>query len=206
MAGFNALTINRDGYPDHARLLINDLRPVLGKPNIVSDDLVWFDLRPLRLKVQKACGSLTAQKVGQMILHGAVGRIMNAKPPLQPQRPGIAQWFESTSTLQIVNPLQKDRDVNVAMTLRASVPSRISFDVSHRMHVFRIGPTPRTITFSVQLAPGTSNWRVSTDAPVDQNAPQLRPQLVASAAVQVEHMTIAEPVVENCLTQSEFQH
>lgn len=198
LAGFDALVADRSGFADGGRNLVYALWPLLGAPHTVGDSHYWWDLRPLRARMQRDCGVSGAARARQAILHGVVAR---AATPHDPPRPGFAEWFETQSELSLANQENHPQKITVLLDLSAIQNSTVRFVGDGVDASFAVGPERREVRFPVEVPSGGTTLRVTTDAPIDQNAPSLRPNSY-SAAIRIDRIETIRSEVTSCLAKA----
>lgn len=195
LAGFDAVTVERVGYVDGAAGLRAELAPLLGRPRTPSAGLEWYDLRPLRKKLAAHVTPAALARARRLLLYSAVARIENSEPAIAPPQPQRAQWFEQRSAIVVHNPLPGSRRVQLTLTLSARARSTVDISGPGIHRSLSVSTTPRTFTLPVTLPPGDVRFSVSTDAPIDLDAPIILQELASSATVRVDRIEVVDPSV-----------
>ena len=185
-AGFSAITLNRDGFPDQGDVRISRLTQLLGRP--IADDhhhLLAWDLRRARSTTLAGITARQRRGIERRLLHAPLVYFSTDVDSIRNR--GEPQPICATGTALIVNPSHHRIDADVGVSF---VPSRTVVPVGRvvvngrRYSVPMTGP--RVIRLS--LASGTTPMRVAIHTPHTRCASAQIGQLTrVSVSVHARH-------------------
>jgi phosphoglycerol transferase len=197
LAGYDAILVDDRGELDHAAGLMQAAERLVGPAHHRTADGTqrWFDLRRLRAELTKGTTPAQRQRARNLLLHSAFALIRNAQPPSSPPSPGLPQWFEQTSAIELRNPLSRPRQVVLHLVLSADATSTLHLSGDGLDRTIPLTTTPRAHDLTIIIPAGASRIAVTSDAPVMYAAPQLRAQSVLSGTVRVDRLLVTDPEV-----------
>ena len=197
LAGYDAVYVDRRGFADGGAEVEGALATLVGPPSGTSPDgrQSWYDLRPLRRSLSASASPAELAQARRLLLHSATARIDNAQPPPKPPNPAVAQWFESPSRIVVHNPLPGKRTVTMELVLSAVAPSQVQLDGPGVHRTIEVATGPKSTAVRMTVPGGDTTLTVTTDAPLDYDAPRLRVQPVITATVRVDRLMMTDQAV-----------
>ena len=197
LAGYDAVYVDRRGIADRGASVEGALTSLVGPPSGTSPNgrQSWYDLRPLRRRLSASSSAAEIARARRLLLHSATATIENAQPPPKPPNPAVAQWFESPSRIVVHNPLPGARPVTLRLLLSAVAPSKIHLEGPGVNRTIEIDAVPKAAAVPLTVPAGDTTIAVTTDAPLDYDAPKLRVQPVITATVRVDRLMVTDQAV-----------
>ncbi|WCB96572.1 hypothetical protein DSM104299_05334 [Baekduia alba] len=169
LAGFDGLWIDAAGYADVANEAVTPARITTGVEPIVSDDtrLYFFDLRPLRAKLQRQLPPAESQAVGPELTHPLATTFGVGFYPPESDAKHRWQWARAKSSIKLDNPDDQPRDVAFDARLSAGRRAAVQITLDGKPIGTAIAtPLPgRKVDQVVRVPPGQHVLGLSTDAP-----------------------------------------
>ena len=197
LAGYDAVVVDGRGELDGGAALRHTLDQLVGPARDRTPDGTqsWYDLRPLQTALATDAAPGQVAHARGLLLNSAFAVIRNNQPPSSPPSPGIPQWFEHASRIELHNPLSTRRRIVLHLVTSAAMPSTLRISGNGSTWTVPLTTRPESHELPLTLLPGTTVLRVSTDAPVMYAAPILRAQRDLTAVVRVDRLVVTDPAV-----------
>ncbi len=165
LAGFEALYIDRAGYPDRGVELEGRLEPYLTQRLVSSDGrLAVYDLRPLRRELDARLGSTNAKELGQLVLDPVK---LRWNPNFnREERIGNAsvRTAESSAEVSLVNEEPELRRVVFDFELDSQLDTGVVVGTEGRPQALRsLGGREGPFRLELSLPPGETKVRFGTE-------------------------------------------
>jgi phosphoglycerol transferase len=118
-AGFDAIYLDRRAYAaDGGKAMMTGLAEAAGPAVATSIDghLAWFDLRPLRRRLEQATSEARVRRAGKLILHGVTATYDGDVSPNLDALGSQHRLVGSTAGITFTNPLDEARTIDVRTT------------------------------------------------------------------------------------------
>jgi phosphoglycerol transferase len=165
-AGFQGLWIDHDGYADAGAQIISEVQALLGAGPMNSPDgrFSFFSLRPYAARLRAAVTGAELANLRRAILHPPVVVWANG---FYPPDPDGSHWSLDDSVATADNELPVTRRAEFFSDVQTLAKGRFNLTITAPGGVvkhFVITSTPKAISFSFPLAPGTHEIEFSSNA------------------------------------------
>ena len=167
VAGFSGLYLNRDGYPDGAARLTEEIARVAGGPPVVSDDgrLVFFDLGAHRARLRAASSADAWGLSEERVRYPVLVSWHEGCAELEGTPPHEFRWCGPAGVWRFINGAPRDQRVSVTMTFASPHPGDLRLDGPLLREQLRTDPAGRSLAKTITVPPGTHPVRFRSDAP-----------------------------------------
>jgi phosphoglycerol transferase len=174
LAGFDGLWIDTNGYVNPNAEALDPLRKIIGAdPTFRSDDnarLVYYDLRPLRARLQRHLSPTAARSVEPLLTHPLTTAFGSGFYPVETDPKDAAtnwRWATSTAAVKIVNSMKAARTVQLDARLSAGRRAAVKLTLDGRpvATTFAAGGKGHKISLNLQVPAGVHTLSLSTSAP-----------------------------------------
>lgn len=168
LAGFEALYVDRDAYPDSGDELARELSRYVQRP-IVSDDrrLAVYDLRPIQRELTAALGSSQAAALGRLVTHPVRMQWDSGFDTLQYTETEGWYWAEADAELTLTNDSPGPRSMVLSSQLDLSPGASVRVEAPGQSQVFRPSKDSQRERVRLQLAlklpPGETRVRLHAE-------------------------------------------
>ncbi|MGC9969656.1 MAG: hypothetical protein ABSE56_03595 [Bryobacteraceae bacterium] len=152
-SGFSAIWLDRSGYPDGGAQMDLDLTSAAGPARVESRDgrYAVYDLRPLSLSTAYGRRWRKERILNPLVMSWGAGFYPEENSGVDHV---TFRWSKAQSAVTVRNPAPFQRSVVFSGRFLSGSPAEVRIQDGHTSVKKKVGPTPSTIDFPLNMAPG----------------------------------------------------
>jgi len=135
LSGFAAVYVDRRGFADEGKALIDEMHRLLGREMLASDsgEQLLFSLEPIAKSLRDTLDAVTLEREKNRLLNRPCVLLQDGFFPWAPVTPPEPRRAQHSSTMRLMNPGKESRQVSLSMNWQRRT--------SHNLEVHVFSPT-----------------------------------------------------------------